>query len=134
MLQGSSRWIAHWTTQAMAQHVDLLQDNVRRIWPAFELRPHRPQTSKFPAALFLNEKPRDSIGPYLDPPSSITVFRPDKKPQNHVLDRKWRLFTVTMNFPKSRTYDYVGHATAAGLAVLNPATSKVARAVRLGDR
>jgi transposase len=63
--------LSQWSTREMAEHVGLSPMTVHRIWQAHALKPHRLQTFKFTTDPRAEEKIRDVIGLYANPPADI---------------------------------------------------------------
>ncbi|MFI9726259.1 IS630 family transposase [Streptomyces sp. NPDC052092] len=65
----------HWSTPAMAQEMGLSQSTVSRIWRAFGLQPHRPETFELSADPYFVDKLHDVVGLYLDPDGRLSAAR-----------------------------------------------------------
>jgi transcriptional regulator with XRE-family HTH domain len=55
----------HWSTRAMARRTGMSESAISRIWRAFALQPHRPETFKLSKDPLFIEKVRDIVAPYL---------------------------------------------------------------------
>ena len=60
---------------------------VNRTWRAHGLKPHLSRTFKLSNDPGFEEKPRDMVDPYLDPPENAAVFSFDEKSPIQALDR-----------------------------------------------
>jgi hypothetical protein len=58
----------HWTFRTMAKQVSISRTAVHRIWREHQLKPHRVKGFKVSKAPQFEEKLREVIGMYLDPP------------------------------------------------------------------
>jgi len=68
-LESTPRDATHWSTRSLAQHCDMSQTAVARIWKAFALQPQRVDTFKLSKDPLFIDKVRDIVGLYLDPPA-----------------------------------------------------------------
>ena len=114
----------------MAQRAGLSHNTVSRIWRAFGLQPHRTETFKLSADPFFiekvrDEKVRDIVGLYLDPPDRALVLCVDEKSQIQALDRTRPLLPMRPGQAERRTHDYPRHGTTSLFAALDAKTGKV---------
>jgi hypothetical protein len=77
----------YWSVRSMASDTGLSPTSIHRIWKAFQLQPHRTETFKLSADPQFDEKVRDIVGPYLNPPEKALVLCVDEKSQIQALDR-----------------------------------------------
>lgn len=93
----------HWSTRSMASALGMSQSAVSRIWRAFRLQPHRQETFKLSTdPLFVEEKTRDIVGLYLDPPVKAMVLCVDEKSQIQALDRTQPVLPLALETLHSR--------------------------------
>lgn len=71
----------------MAEQVGISRSAVHRIWRAHKLKPHQVKGFKVSNDPRFEEKLRDVIGLYMDPPEKAVVFSVDEKSQIQALDR-----------------------------------------------
>ena len=71
----------------MARHLNTTHSFVNRVWRAHGLKPHLIRTFKLSNDPRFEEKLRDVVGLYLDPPHNAAVFSFDEKSQIQALDR-----------------------------------------------
>ena len=64
----------HWSLRSMAEAARFAPSTIRRIWMAFNLKPHRSETSKLSTDPPFVEKARDVVGLYLSPPEHALVL------------------------------------------------------------
>ena len=70
----------------MARHLNTTHSFVNRVWRAHGLKPHLIRTFKLSNDPRFEEKLRDVVGLYLDPPHNAAVFSFDEKSQIQALD------------------------------------------------
>jgi transposase len=109
----------HWTTRTMAKEFGLSHMSVKRIWNAFNLKPHRTATFKISTDPKFVEKVRDVVGLYLNPPDKALVLCVDEKTQIQALDHSQPLLPLRPGQIERRTHDYVRHGTTSLFAALN---------------
>lgn len=64
----------HWSTRTMARAQGVSQMTVQRIWKAYNLQPHRIEYFKLSTDANFEEKLRDVVGLYLNPPGHAIVL------------------------------------------------------------
>src|SRR5579883_3431156 len=72
-LESTPRGQTPWSTRRLAQASGLSRMTISRIWRAFGLQPHRPETFKLSPDPLLIEKVRDLVGLYMNPPDHLAV-------------------------------------------------------------
>ncbi len=77
----------HWSTRSLADKLGITQSMVHRVWKANGLKPHQVKTFKVSNDPYFEEKIRDVIGLYLNPPENALVFSVDEKTSIQALDR-----------------------------------------------
>ena len=124
-LESTPRDATHWSTRSLAQHCDMSQTAIARIWKAFALQPHRVDTFKLSKDPLFIDKVRDIVGLYLDPPARALLLSVDEKSQIQALDRTAPLLPMRPGQPERRSHDYVRHGTTSLFAALDVATGRV---------
>src|SRR4051794_5948656 len=124
----------HWSTRSLARALGMNQTAVSRIWRAFGLKPHLTEAFKLSTdPQFIDkvrdDKVRDVVGLYLDPPDAALVVCVDEKTQVQALDRTAPVLPQLPGVPERRTHDDARHGTtnlyATNLyAVLDVASGK----------
>ena len=76
-----------WSCRSMAREVGVSRNFVNRTWRARGLKPHLSRTFKLSADPRFEEKLRDVVGLYLDPPENAAVFSFEEKSSIQALDR-----------------------------------------------
>ena len=85
--------LSHWSTREIAARVGVSHTTVHRIWQAHALQPHRVETFKFTTDPQAEEKIRDIVGLYLNPPTHAIVLSLDEKTQIQAIGRTVALTT-----------------------------------------
>ena len=76
----------HWSTRSLARELGTTQTMVHRVWQANGLKPHLVRNFKLSNDPRFEEKLKDVVGLYLDPPENALVFSADEKSQCQALD------------------------------------------------
>jgi len=119
------REATHWSTRLMAKYAGISQWQVRQIWDAANLKPHRIQTFKISDDPDFAEKVIDVVGLYMDPPDNAMVLSVDEKTQIQALDRTQPMLPIKPGQVERRTHDYKRHGTASLYAAFDIATGEV---------
>ena len=119
------REATHWSTRLMARYAGVTQWQVRRVWQAADVKPHRLKTFKLSQDPRFAEKVIDVVGLYLDPPDNALVLSVDEKTQIQALDRTHPLLPLRPGQIERRTHDYKRHGTTNLYAAFNIATGEV---------
>ena len=77
----------HWSLRLMAKYAGVTVHQVRQVWMAADLRPHRLKTFRISKDPRFAEKVVDVVGLYLHPPANAVVLSVDEKTQIQALDR-----------------------------------------------
>ena len=115
----------HWSCRSMARHLNTTHSFVNRVWRAHALKPHLIRTFKLSNDPRFEEKLRDVVGLYLDPPHNAAVFSFDEKSQIQALDRTQPGLPMKQGRCATMTHDYKRHGTTTLFAALNMATGEV---------
>ena len=70
-----------WSVRTMARHLGVTRTLVHGVWQRFDVQPHRVETFKLSNDPRFEEKVRDVVGLYLDPPERALVLCLDEKSQ-----------------------------------------------------
>lgn len=117
--------LTHWTTRELARRVGISYGTVHRIWRAHRLQPHRVETFKFTTDPAAEEKIRDIVGLYLDPPTNAAVVCVDEKTQIQALNRTQPLLPLRPGLPARQTHDYERNGVTNLFAALDVARGRV---------
>lgn len=115
----------HWSLRLMARYSGVSVHQVRQVWKAADLRPHRIKTFKISKDPHFAEKVTDIVGLYLNPPDNAAVLSVDEKTQVQALDRTQPLLPMRPGKIERRTHDYRRHGTASLYAAFDIATGEV---------
>ncbi|ACY21635.1 putative transposase [Gordonia bronchialis DSM 43247] len=124
-LETTPKNATHWSTRAMAEHLDMSQSTVSRVWRAFGLAPHKQDSWKLSKDPMFTEKVRDVVGLYMNPPERALVLCVDEKTQIQALDRTQPIFPMLPGTPQRASHDYVRNGTSSLYAALDIASGKV---------
>ena len=115
----------HWSTRSMADAHGVSPSTVRRIWKARRLAPHRVERYKLSRDKQFEEKLRDVVGLYLNPPEHALVLSVDEKTQIQALDRTQAILPLREGVPERQTHDYRRNGTTDLFAALDVAEGTV---------
>lgn len=124
-LKKPPKGLSQWSTRELADRVGVSHMTVHRIWQAHALQPHRVQTFKFTTDPHAEERIRDVVGLYLNPPTHAVVLSIDEKTQIQALERTQPLLPLRENLPARQTHDYRRHGLTSLYAALEVASGKV---------
>ena len=115
----------HWSVRTLARHLGLSRTMVHRVWQRFDIQPHRVEKFKLSNDPKFEEKVRDIVGLYLNPPDRALVLCVDEKSQIQALDRTRPLLPLRPGLPARQTHDYARHGLTSLYAALEIATGRV---------
>ncbi len=90
----------------MAAKQGVSPDTVARIWRVRRLQSHRGTHYKLSTDRHLEEKLRDVVALYLDPPEHALVLRVDERTQIQALDRTPSILPLRPGVTERQTHDY----------------------------
>ena len=96
----------HWSIELMAKYAEVTPWQVRQIWEAADLRPHRLKTFKISNDPKFSDKVIDIVGLYMNPPDNAVVMSVEEKTQIQALDRTQPGFPLSPSRIGNRTHDY----------------------------
>src|SRR6516164_8393406 len=115
----------HWSVRTLARHLGLSRTMVHRVWQRFDIQPHRVEKFKLSNDPKFEEKVRDIVGLYLNPPDRALVLCVDEKSQIQALDRTRPLLPLRPGLPERQTHDYKRYGTTTLFAAFNILNGKV---------
>lgn len=115
----------HWTTRALAKAVGASQNLVFRVLRANNLKPHLVKTFKISNDPDFEEKLRDVVGLYLNPPEHALVLSADEKTSIQALDRTQPELPIKKGRCGTMTHDYKRNGTTTLFAAIEMAEGKV---------
>jgi transposase len=77
----------HWSVRTLAQQLGVTRTLVHGVWRRYDVQPHRVERFKLSNDPKFEEKVRDVVGLYVDPPDRALVLCVDEKSQIQALDR-----------------------------------------------
>ncbi|MFQ5947185.1 MAG: IS630 family transposase [Anaerolineae bacterium] len=124
-LRPPPRGLSHWSVRELARFTGVSPSMVQRIWKAHGLKPHRLETFKFTTDPQAEEKIRDVVGLYLNPPANAAVISLDEKTQIQALNRTQPLLPLRPGLPARQTHDYQRNGLTSLFAALDIERGKV---------
>lgn len=115
----------HWTTRDLADAVGTSQNLVFRVLRANGLKPHLVKTFKISNDPHFEEKLRDVVGLYLNPPEHALVISADEKTSIQALDRTQPELPIKKGRCGTMTHDYKRNGTTTLFAAIEMAEGRV---------
>lgn len=115
----------HWSVRVLAGQLGISRMMVQRVWQRYEIQPHRVEKFKISNDPNFEEKVRDVVGLYLNPPDRALVLCVDEKSQIQALDRTAPLLPLRPGLPERQTHDYKRYGTTTLFAAFNILNGKV---------
>jgi len=124
-LKPPPRCLTHWSARELARRCGLSHSTVHRIWQEHGLKPHRVETFKFSRDPQAEEKIRDIVGLYLNPPEKAAVVSIDDKIQIQALNRTQPLLPLRPGLPARQTHGFQRNGLNSLYAALDVARGRV---------
>lgn len=115
----------HWSVRTLAKQLGVSRTMVHRVWQRHDIQPHRVERFKLSNDPHFEEKVRDIVGLYLNPPDRALVLCVDEKSQIQALDRTAPILPLRPGLPERQTHDYKRHGTTTLFAAFNILNGKV---------
>lgn len=115
----------HWSVRVLAVRLGVSRMMVQRVWQRHDIQPHRVEKFKISNDPKFEDKVRDVVGLYLDPPDRALVLCIDEKSQIQALDRTAPILPLRPGLPERQTHDYQRHGTTTLFAAFNILNGKV---------
>lgn len=115
----------HWTARGLARQLRVSRMMVHRLWQRYDIQPHRVETFKISNDPQFEEKVRDVVGLYLNPPDRAFVLCLDEKSQIQALDRTAPILPLRPGLPERQTHDDKRYGTTTLFAAFNILNGKV---------
>jgi transposase len=109
----------HWSVRSMAKHSGLSKSTVQKEWAARGIKPHLVERFKLSNDKRFEEKLRDVVELYLNPPPDSVILSVDEKSQIQALDRTQPSLPMKKGRAGTMTHDYKRHGTTTLFAALN---------------
>src|SRR3989454_3678043 len=114
-----------WSVRVLARRLRASRMMVHRVWQRYDVQPHRVEKFKISNDPKLEEKVRDIVGLYLNPPDRALVLCVDEKSQIQALDRTAPILPLRPGLPERQTHDYKRHGTTTLFAAFNILNGRV---------
>ena len=114
-----------WSVRMLAKQLGVSRTIVHRVWQRHDVQPHRVERFKLSTDPRFEEKVRDVVGLYLNPPDRALVLCVDEKSQIQALDRTAPILPLRPGLPERQTHDYKRHGTTTLFAAFNILNGKV---------
>jgi transposase len=115
----------HWSVRTLARQLGISRTIVHRVWQRNDIQPHRVERFKLSNDPRFEEKVRDIVGLYLNPPDRALVLCVDEKSQIQALDRTAPILPLRPGLAERQTHDYKRHGTTTLFAAFNILNGKV---------
>lgn len=115
----------HWSVRTLARHLGVSRSLVHGVWRRHDVQPHRVEKFKLSNDPKFEDKVRDIVGLYLNPPDRALVLCVDEKSQIQALDRTAPILPLRPGLPERQTHDYRRHGTTTLFAAFNILNGKV---------
>jgi transposase len=115
----------HWSVRTLARHLGVTRTIIHGVWQRYDVQPHRVERFKLSRDPHFDEKVRDVVGLYLNPPDRALVLCVDEKSQIQALDRTAPILPLRPGLPERQTHDYKRHGTTTLFAAFNILNGKV---------
>ncbi len=116
---------SHWSVRTLAAHLRVSRTIVHRVWQRHDVQPHRVERFKLSNDPQFENKLREIVGLYLNPPDRALVLCVDEKSQIQALDRTAPILPLRPGLPERQTHDYKRHGTTTLFAAFNILNGKV---------
>jgi transposase len=115
---------AHWSVRSLAKRVGISKSAAANILWERGIKPHLVETFQFSSDEKVEEKLKDAVGLYMNPPENAVILCVDEKSQIQALERTQPLLPLRENIPARQSSDYERHETTALFAALNVLTGE----------
>jgi len=114
-----------WSVRTLAKQLRISRTIVHRVWQRHDVQPHRVERFKLSKDPHFEEKVRNIVGLYLNPPDRALVLCVDEKSQIQALDRTAPILPLRPGLPERQTHDYKRNGTTTLFAAFNILNGKV---------
>jgi transposase len=115
----------HGSTRTTAARFGVSPNTIHQIWRARRIQPHRLEHYKFSTDKHFEEKLRDVVGMYLNPPEHALVLRVDERTQLQTLCRTQSILPLQEGIPERQTHDHLRNGTTDLFAALDVLRGKI---------
>ncbi|MGH9474360.1 MAG: IS630 family transposase, partial [Terriglobales bacterium] len=124
----------HWSVRTLARQLCVSRTMVHRVWQRHDVQPHRVERFKLSNDPRFDDKVREIVGLYLNPPDRALVLCVDEKSQIQALDRTAPVLPLRPGLPERQTHDYKRNGTTTLFAAFNILNGKVIGACQARHR
>jgi transposase len=118
-LHTKPRGATQWSTRTLAKEMGVSNYTIQQVWKAHRIQPHRQRSFKLSSDPEFNDKVRDVVGLYMNPPDKAVVMCMDEKPGIQALDRDQPMLPLRPGMPAGVSNEYVRNGTIDLFAALN---------------
>lgn len=118
-LHTKPRGSTQWSTRALAKEMRVSNATVARIWQSHRIQPHRARSFKLSRDPEFNERVRDVVGLYMNPPDKAVVICMDEKSGIQALNRSQTILPLRPSMSASMSWEYERKGTIDLFAALN---------------
>ena len=115
----------HWSCRTLGKKVGIGHASVNTILREFGLKPHLTIQRNYSTDPHFEEKLKDVVGLYLNPPENAIILCVDEKSQIQALERSQPILPIIRNVPERQSVDYLRHGTTTLFAALDVLSGKV---------
>src|SRR5271165_1215737 len=115
----------HWSARVLAAKLGVSRMMVQRVWQRYDIQPHRVEKFKISHDPNFEDKVRDVVRLYLDPPDRALALCVDEKSRIQALDRTAPILPLRPGLPERQTHDYKRYGTTTLFAAFNILNGKV---------
>ena len=109
----------HWSCRSLAKRVGIGHASVNMILRELGLKPHLVNKRNYSSDPLFEEKLKDVVGLYLNPPENAVILCVDEKSQIQALERSQPVLPILRKVPERQTVDYLRHGTTTLFAALD---------------
>jgi transposase len=121
---------SHWSVRVLARQLRVWRMMIQRVWQRHEIQPHRVEKFMLSNDPHFEEKLRDVVGLYLNPPDRALVLCVDEKSQIQALDRTAPMLPLRPGLPERQTHDYKRYGTTRLFAAFHILNGKIIASCR----
>jgi transposase len=115
----------HWSCRTLGKKVGVGHASVNTILREFGLKPHLASKRNYSTDPHFEEKLKDVVGLYLNPPENAIILCVDEKSQIQALERSQPILPIIRNVPERQSVDYLRHGTTTLFAAMDVLSGKV---------
>jgi len=109
----------HWSCRSLAKRLGIGHASANLILRELGLKPHLASKRNYSNGPLFEEKLKDVVGLYLNPPENAIILCIDEKSQIQALERSRPVLPIIRRVPERQTIDYLRHGTTTLFAALD---------------